>query len=200
MTAPVTPDATTVVEPTAAPTPNDAPQQIPTEQVTDPQSAPEADGNEGELPEWARKKLDKANREAHNLRTRLKDQEPLVAAAQEAQRANMDDLQRATADLESARAQLAQRDTEVLQARYQLTDDDLEFIGDGTFEEKEARAQRFAARVNPTPTPAQPETPTAPPSQRPVEALKPGASPTPPPVADNSYPAAWGFQPPTQKS
>lgn len=202
MTAPATPEAVSQ-EPVAvapAPTPNDAPQQIPPQQQTDVDPAEteptQEAGNVDELPAWAQAKLSKANREAHNLRTRLKEQEPLVAAAQEAKRANMDDLQRANADLESTRAQLAQRDTELLQARYQLTDEDLEFIGDGTFAEKEARAQRFAARVNPQPQ--QPEQPSAPPARRPVESLRPGASPTPPPVADTTYPASWGFQPPTQ--
>lgn len=151
----------------------------------------------GELPDWARRKLDKVQREAQNLRSRLKEQEPLVTAAQEAERKNMSDLDRQKAENADLQAQLAQRDTELIAARYNLTDEDLEFIGEGTFDEKETRARKFAARVQSAPTPPV-EDPAKPPTQRPVESLKPGASPTPPPAVDNSYPAHWGFRPQAQ--
>ena len=84
----------------------------------------------GELPDWARRKLDKVQREAQNLRSRLKEQEPLVTAAQEAERKNMSDLDRQKAENADLQAQLAQRDTELIAARYNLTDEDLEFIGE----------------------------------------------------------------------
>lgn len=142
---------------------------------------------EDELPEWARKKIDKANREAKNLRDRLKAQEPMVTAAQEAERAKMSELERAQNDLTAAHQQLAERDTQLLQARYAIPDDYIEFIGGGSFEEKEARAVKVGLMVQS----AKSEEPTKPPSNRPVESLRPGASPTPPPVADNAYPAAW---------
>ncbi|MFT4202186.1 hypothetical protein [Gordonia sp. (in: high G+C Gram-positive bacteria)] len=171
-------------QPPADPTPGD--EQQPT---TDP--APEADKDEQEaLPDWVRKKLDKVQREAQNLRSRLKDQEPLVAAAQEAERKNMSDLDRQKAENADLQQLLAQRDTELLAARYQLTDEDIEFIGEGSFEEKEARAKKFAARVQSASTPVE-DDPAKPPTRRPVESLKPGASPTPPPAVDNSYPAHW---------
>lgn len=128
------------------------------------------------------------------LRQQLTEQEPLVAAAREAERAQMSELERAQSDYSALQQQLAQRDTELLQARYGITEDYLEFIGDGTFEEKEARAAKIGLMVQS----AKHEDPAKPPSQRPVESLRPGASPTPPPVADTSYPASWGFQPPTQ--
>lgn len=193
MTAPAEPQSTTT-DPAEDQQPAPAAPTDP-QADSDPTPAPEADPDEStdDLPDWARKKLDKVQREAQNLRTRLKEQEPLVTAAQEAERKNMSELDRTKSDYEALQKTLAQRDTELLAARYQLTDEDLEFIGEGTFEEKEARAKKFAARVQQTP-----EDPTKPPTQRPVESLKPGASPTPPPAVDNSYPASWGFQPPTQ--
>lgn len=70
-------------------------------QETAEQAAPTAplegasEGSESDLPEWARKKLDKVNREAQNLRARLKDAEPLVQAAQAAEEAQRTDLERA---------------------------------------------------------------------------------------------------------
>lgn len=170
-------------------------EDLQTQQQPDPDPTPEAgqdDETGGELPDWARRKLDKVQREAQNLRSRLKEQEPLVAAAQEAERKNMSDLDRQKAQNADLQTQLAQRDTELIAARYNLTAEDLEFIGEGTFEEKEARAKKFAARVQSASAPPSPvEDPAKPPTQRPVESLKPGASPTPPPAVDNSYPAHW---------
>ncbi len=192
MTAPNAPEA-------VEPTPVEPPAAGPAEALQPPDPAPEADQDEkaDDLPEWARRKLDKVQREAQNLRSRLKDQEPLVAAAQEAERRNMSDLDRQKAENTELQATLAQRDTELIAARYQLTDEDLEFIGDGSFEEKEARAAKFAARMQSASTPVE-DDPAKPPTRRPVESLKPGASPTPPPAVDNSYPAHWGFRPQAQ--
>lgn len=153
-----------------------------------PETEPEV--KDDDLPDWAREKLRKANNEAKNLRDRLKAQEPLVTAAQEAERAKMSELDRATADNEALKQQLAQRDTELLQSRYQIPDEYIEFIGSGTFEEKEARAAKVGQMVQPKDPQEQ-----RPPSERPVESLKPGASPSNPPVEDHSYPATWGFQP-----
>lgn len=182
MTAPdpVVPEQPEVVEPVL-----EQPEPV----APEPEPSPE-----DELPEWARKKIEKVNREAKSLRDRLKSQEPLVAAAQEAERAQMTELDRVNADNATLRGQLDARDTELLQARFGIPDNYLEFIGEGTFEEKEARAAKVGLMVQSATT----EESGKPPSRRPVESLRPGASPTPPPVPDNSYPAAWGFQPPSQ--
>lgn len=149
---------------------------------TDPEASPE-----DELPEWARKKLDKANREAKNLRDRLKAQEPKVAAAEEAERQKMSEIDRMKADQSDLSSRLAARETELLQSKYGISDDDIDLLGEGSFDEKESRAARIALMVQ---SAKQEDTPK-PPSQRPVESLRPGASPTPPPVPDNAYPAAW---------
>lgn len=172
----------------------------PEPQQSEPVAAPEApetptvepetgDTKEDDLPDWAKEKIRKTQNEAKNLRQRLKEQEPLVAAAQEAERANMSEAERHKADAQALRTELAQRDTQLLQARYNISDEFAEFIGEGTFEEKEARAVKIGNMV-------QTKDPTErPPSERPVESLKPGASPSTPPVEDHSYPAAWGFMP-----
>lgn len=166
------------------------------EVVPDAPEAPESpeaeaeqpDPKDDDLPDWVKAKIQKANNEAKNLRSRLKEQEPLVAAAQEAERAKMSELDRERADKATIAAQLAERDTQLLQARYQIPDDFIEFIGEGTFEEKEARAVKVGQMV-------QKDTVERPPTERPVGSLKPGASPSTPPVEDHSYPAGWGFQP-----
>ena len=165
---------------------------IPEAQEADEAETTDAGGDvqDSELPDWAKDKLRKANNEAKNLRQRLKDQEPLVAAAQEAERNKMSELEREQADNTALRATLAQRDTELLQSRYQIPDEYREFIGEGTFEEKEARAAKVGQMVQ-SATPQE----QRPPSERPVESLKPGASPSTPPMEDTSYPAAWDFAP-----
>lgn len=188
--APAAPASPAAPVASGAPSPNPvAPAEVPA--APQPPAEPAATAEpEDDLPEWARAKLRKANNEAKNLRDRLKSQEPLVAAAQEAERARMSDLDRANADNAALREQLAARDTEVLQAKYQLTDEDLEFIGGGTFEERSARAAKFAARISAAAPAA-----VRPPTDTPVSNLRSGATPEAPVVEDNSYPAAWGFQP-----
>jgi hypothetical protein len=62
-----------------------------------------------------------------------------------------------------------------------------DLLGSGTREELEFRAARLAALHGS----AAPVEPKAPPSNRPVESLRPGASPQPPQAEDNSYPAMW---------
>lgn len=181
-------DPPEVVAPAVAPDPTSpdpaAAEQAPSAPDPEPESSPEDD-----LPKWARDKISKIGRENQGLRQRLKEQEPAVAAAQEAERAKMSELDREKADNAALREQLAQRDTDVLRERFQLSDEDLEFIGDGTFDERAKRAEYLTSRTQAA-APAEPD-PTRPPTQRPVESLRPGASPTPPPVPDTSYPAAW---------
>lgn len=171
---------------------NDTVEPVETPVETVEPETPEA-SPEDELPEWVKAKINKANREAKGLRDRLKEQEPMVRAAQEAEEATKSEAQKAIERAERAEAYAAQRDTELLAARYGISEDYLEFIGSGTFEEKEARAVKVGQMVQSARE--EPAEPNRPPSERPVASLKPGASPTPPPVEDHSYPASWGFQP-----
>lgn len=165
-----------------------------TPEAPEPQADPPVDEpKDDDLPDWVKAKIQKANNEAKNLRNRLKEQEPLVVAAQEAERAKMSEAERYKADAEALRTTLAQRDTQLLVERYHIPDDFIEFIGDGTFEDKEERAAKIGLMVQAKQDPQE-----RPPSDRPVESLKPGASPSTPPVEDHSYPANWGFQPQRQ--
>ncbi|MCP2163106.1 hypothetical protein [Williamsia serinedens] len=176
-----------------APDPN---QPVEDQPVTEPETPTEPEtvetSPEDELPEWVKAKLKKVNSEAQSLRQRLKEQEPEVQAAREAERAKLTEIERRDADIKNLSDTLKERDTQLLQARYQIPDDYLEFIGDGTFEEKEARAVKVGQMVQ---SKAEEAEPNRPPSERPVASMRPGASPTPPPVEDHSYPASWGFMP-----
>lgn len=167
------------------------PEELDAPEAPEPEKTeePEQDSKDDDLPDWVKEKIRKANNEARNLRNRLKEQEPLVTAAQEAEREKLTELERERADKDALKAELSQRDTQLLQARYQIPDDFIEFIGEGTFEEKEARAVKVGQMV-------QPKTGTVerPPSERPIGSLKPGASPSTPPVEDHSYPVAWTSQ------
>lgn len=88
-------------DPTPDPDQPDPPQPDPdAPEATDPPDAPEAPKPD-ELPPGVQAKLSKANREAANLRQRLKELEPLAAKAKELEQANQSDLERATNERDS---------------------------------------------------------------------------------------------------
>lgn len=182
-----TPESDQQAQPEAAP---EAEQDKPTEpEQTELPIEPTEEESPEDLPA-VKEKIRKLNSEAKKLRERLREQEPLVAAAQEAERAKMTELDRERADNQALKDQLAQRDTELLLTRYLIPNEYVEFIGEGSFEEKEARAKKVGEMVRSKNEPQE-----RPPTDRPVESLKPGASPSTPPREDHSYPAGWGFQP-----
>jgi hypothetical protein len=113
-----------------------------------------------------------------------------VQAHQEREEANKTELQR-----EREAREAIQRERDELQIGYtrlelaaihNIPPDDIDLIGSGSREDMEARAARLGAlhAANTTKTPA-------PPSDRPVERLRPGAAPEPPTPADDSYPESW---------
>lgn len=175
------------VETPEAPKPSDIAQQ----------AAKELREEEPERPalsaEQLQAELAKVRKEAATYRTKLREAEPLVKKAQEAEEANKTEIQRAIERAEAAERDRAQIETGYtrleLAVKYNLEPDDLDFLGSGSREEMEERAARFSARVQSV------NTPQRPPSDRPVEGLRPGAHPEPPKPADNSYPAEWGFRP-----
>lgn len=133
--------------------------------------------------------LAKTRNEAAGYRVKLKELEPLAKKAQEAEEAKKDDVQKA-----EERAQAAeQREQATLEGytrlelavQYSIPPDDIDLIGSGTREEMDARAKRVAA-LNAAAAKA-----TPPPTDRPVEGLRPGASPEPAQPPDDSYPSAW---------
>lgn len=137
--------------------------------------------------------LAKVRKEAAAYRTKLREAEPLVKAAREAEDANKTEVQRAQERVAKAEEKYAtlQKDNWRLElaAENKVPRDKIHLIGSGSREEMEKNAADLGelfASVQKTP---------APPSDRPVEGLRPGATPDPPKPEDNSYPAAWGFQP-----
>lgn len=122
-------------------------------------------------------------------RTKLRDAEPILKAHAEAEEAAKTELQRATERAAAAEKAAAEREAQLnvlrAAAKHGIPEEDHDLLGSGTPEELDARAARLAARY------ASSTALTPPPSDRPVEGLRPGASPTPPAQPDISYPAAW---------
>lgn len=136
----------------------------------------------------------KLRKEAAGYRTKLREADPIIKKHQEAEEANKSEAQRereAREQIQRERDDLLVGYTRLeLAAQYNIPPDAIDLIGSGSREEMEAVAARlgplFATREKTPP----------PPSNRPVEGLRPGASPEPPKPEDNSYPAEWGFNAP----
>lgn len=183
---------TTPVQPTD-------PAATPAEPVVDPAAqAPEAAHAEtppandvNSLPDWAREELSKKNREAKNLRDRLKEAEPLVQQAREAEEANKTELQRAQERTQQLETDLAtatlNAERNGLAARYSIPEEHLRYIVGNTTEEREEAAAGIAQMLEA----ARGNQATPPPTNRPIEGLRPGASPPPPAAPDNAYPESW---------
>ncbi|MBF6315040.1 hypothetical protein [Nocardia farcinica] len=189
--APPTPAAPVAPEPTAAPVspaapPNGAAPGSPASAsptATDPAGSPAA--GEPKTLEDYQAMVRKLRDENASWRTKMRDAEPILRAHAEAEEAAKTDLQRATDQLTAAQQTIADLTREAVAAKYGVPEEDYDFLGSGTREEMEAKAARYQARF------AASSIPTPPPTDRPVEGLRPGASPTPPAQPDTSYPAAW---------
>lgn len=165
----------------------------PVELAVEPVEEPKAERS----PEDWQEEVRKLRKENASWRTKYREAEPIIAEHQAREEANKTELQK-------AQEALAKRDQDFtdLQTRnnrlelaniHHIPADDIDLIGSGTREEMEARAARLGALYT-----ASAARPTPPPTDRPVEGLRPGATPEPPKPVDNSYPANWGFQPPQQ--
>jgi hypothetical protein len=62
-------------------------------------------GGDQQLPEWAQKKLSKANNEAKNLRSRVKELEPLAQRAKDLEDSQKSELEKLTEQLQAAQAE-----------------------------------------------------------------------------------------------
>jgi hypothetical protein len=180
MTAPAPDPGTSASDPAADATPDPTPDGGET-------AAKEA--KSARTPEEYEAMLAKVRREAAGYRMKLKESEPLVKKALEAEEASKTDIQRANERATKAEAALQERDIGFarleLAVKYSVQPEDIDLIGSGTREEMDARAKRIAA-LNAAASKAAP-----PPTDRPVEGLRPGATPEPPKPADDSYPASW---------
>jgi hypothetical protein len=165
----------------AAPTPADMPQQ-----------QPEAEA-EAAPPEHTQEEFDellkKMRSENHKLRSKLRETEPLARKAQEAEEASKSELQKALERAQEAINAKTQLETQnirlELAVSHQLPPESIDLIGAGTREEMETNAKYLAA-LHAAASKTQP-----PPTDRPVEGLRPGASPEPGNPPDDSYPSDW---------
>ncbi len=152
-----------------------------------PEATPQtpAEQNVDHLPEWAREALSKANKEAASYRTKVRELEPLASEAQQLKEAQQTEAERI-----AARATAAERERDEARAeglRYRaathgIGEDYFDLLGSGDAETISARAERVGGLLRENTTlRAEVEAlragKPAPTTARPVEQLKPGATP-----------------------
>jgi hypothetical protein len=142
-------------------------------------------GKKLETYEEAMAELEKVRKESAARRVKLNELEPLAQAAKDAEEAQKTELQREREAREAAEARAENADRVDVAYRLGVDPENIDLIGSGSREEMETRAARVVAMQQ-----AKAGT-YAPPSDRPVEGLRPGASPEPPKPADDSYPETW---------
>jgi hypothetical protein len=156
----------------------------PTTPETPAPAAPEApagtpEQNQNDLPQWARDAISKANREAANYRTQVAELKPQADQFRQLEEASKSEAQRLAEAAETAKrdAETARADAIRYKAAatYGIGSDHFDLLGSGSEEEVTTRAQKIAALV--AAQAAAPTTPVAPPT-RPMEQLRPGATPS----------------------
>ena len=167
-------------------------EQTPETPAPDAPEAPEqttADQNVEALPEWAREAISKANKEAAGYRTKVRELEPQAQKARELEEAQMSEAQKA-----AERAAAAERDRDEARAeglRYKaaathgISEDYFDLLGTGDQDAIDARGQKLGALIKAASEAEQLRAEVealragkpAPTNGRPVEALKPGATP-----------------------
>lgn len=168
-----------------------------TAEVTAPDvDAPEAETVETESEKFdadrAMAKIRKANDEAKGLRSRVKELEAYEAKVREIEEAQKSEAQKIQerADKAEQRAQAIEAELirERIARRHKIDDDDLELLGTGTEDQLDARAKKIAALK----AAAVGAAATAPPSDKPVQQLRPGATGAEKDIAPpDAYPSSW---------
>lgn len=168
-----------------------------TAEVTAPEvEAPEVDTASEESEKFdaerAMAKIRKANDEAKGLRSRVKELEAYEAKVREIEEAKKSEDQKIQerADAAEKRAQAVEAELlrERIARRHKIDEDDMDLLGSGTEEQIEARAKRIAAK-NAAAAAVQA---TAPPSEKPVEKLRPGATGADKDItSQTAYPSHW---------
>lgn len=165
MTASTTPEAPATTAPEAQP-------ETPTvEQAPSPE----------DLPQWARDAITKANKEAASYRTQvaeLKPQADQFRALEEASKTEAQRLADATAaaqrDAETARADATRYK---VAATFGISADHFDLLGTGSEEEITARAEKISSLLAAQAAATATTPPVAAPTNRPLEQLRPGATP-----------------------
>jgi hypothetical protein len=149
------------------------------------QNAPEAPQQQPEtqdasaLPEWARQSLTKANQEAAKYRTQVNELKPMADQFRALEESTKSETQRFAEAAEAAKRDAENARAEAIRykaaATHGISADHFDLLGSGTEEEVTARAQKIAALISAQSQPAPP--PATAPQRRPVEQLRPGATP-----------------------
>src|SRR5690349_13743920 len=142
--------------------------------------------------ERAMAKIRKANDEAKGLRARVKELEALESKVHEFEESQKSEAQKIQDRAAKAEQRALAAETELIRERiarrYQVSDDDLELLGSGTEDQIEARAKRIAA-LNAA---AAAVKATVPPSEKPVEKLRPGSTAADEDInSPDAYPSSW---------
>jgi hypothetical protein len=166
-----------------------------------------ADQNVDLLPEWAREAISKANKEAAGYRTKVRELEPLATRAQELEAAQQTEAERIAARATAAERERDEAKAEGLRykaaATHGIGEDYFDLLGTGDAEAIGERAQKVGALLKVQSENAQLRAEVealragkpAPIQGRPVEALKPGATPEHAPTEeDEVYARLFGPQ------
>jgi hypothetical protein len=173
------------------PSPADLPRHTPPASP-EPVSDSDGDGDKQDkgprTPEQYEAAMAKLRKENASWRTKYREAEPIVNEHKERIEAEKTETQKAIERAEAAEKRDREREESFtrldLAVTHGIEADNIDLIGSGSREEMETRALRVKAMQ-------QAQGNTAPPSDRPVEGLRPGASPEPPAAADDSYPESW---------
>lgn len=157
-------ETTTEETPAAAP---EATTEQPAE-VQDPNS----------LPQWARDAITKANREAASYRTKVNELTPQAEQFKALEEASKSEAQRLAEAAEAAKRDADTARAEAIRykaaATHGISADHFDLLGSGTEDEITARAEKIASLI--AAQAATTQTASAP-ATRPVEQMRPGATP-----------------------
>lgn len=157
----------------------------PTTPETPAPAAPEAPAaqpeqqNHEELPQWARDAITKANKEAANYRTQVAELKPQADQFRQLEEASKSEAQRLAEAAETAKRDAETARAEAIRykaaATYGVPSEHFDLLGSGSEEEVTARAEKISALIAAQAAITTP--PVTPPATRPVEQLRPGATP-----------------------
>lgn len=119
------------------------------------------------------KELSKQPRLTPEQQQQLAEYDRLVEASKSEEQRREEAIARATREAETARAEALRYKAA---ATYGISADHFDLLGSGTEEEITARAEKLASLIAAQQAPVTP--PAAPPQSRPVEQLRPGATPS----------------------
>lgn len=170
----------------------DTPAADPAPPATGDQPAPAADTNPepADLGDAGKRAIDRMKAERDEARKEAKKHADALQQIEDAKKSEIERVNdRAAKETKRADDAVAELTRLRVAMRHGISEEDFDLLGTGTEEEIDARAQRLAAKNKAAADAAATPDPLAP--RRPVEQLRPGATPTDPQPADDAYPAHW---------